>query len=61
MLKKLRKIIKLADTVYVRENDLWEYCDWQKTKSLREELEKEINSLLLVRILHKLAAMLQAS
>lgn len=59
MLKKLRKILKLADTVYLRESDLWEYCDWKKTKALRKELEDEINSLLFVRILHKLATMLQ--
>ena len=54
-MKKFRRIFSLLVTVHIRESDLWTYTDWKKTQKLKKELKNEISSLLLVKILKRLA------
>lgn len=54
-MKKFRRIFSLLVTVHIRESDLWTYTDWKKTHKLKNELKNEISSLLLVKILKRLA------
>lgn len=56
---KLKKIIKLAITVRIRENDLWTYGDWEKTYNLKLQLYNELHSLFLVKTFQKLKLLLQ--
>ncbi len=56
---KFKKLIKLAITIRVRESDLWEYGDWEKTYNLKLQLYNELHSLFLVKTFQKLKLMLQ--